>query len=139
MSVRTRVLVPAALLIALAGLAGCGGSSTGGSAGTGGQATSTTLNPAYDRGQAVAITASGFQPATLVAAMLSPITWTNSTTAPVELVFDNYTDNQGKAVASPPIAPGSTWSFTPDSSASVVYHERSTPTMIGRLQVLPLK
>jgi hypothetical protein len=146
---RTRWLVIALIVVVVGGLAaaavafggGDGGnnSSTGsGANGTSSGATSSpspngtapcTMDPSFDYGQVICITGKGTKPNWLVSLQNKPITWQNETSKPVTVTFVGF------KVASGPIPPHGTWSYTPKLPLSFAYHI-SSGTRLGRIQVL---
>lgn len=121
----TRVVI---LLVAAVVLASCG---------TAPAATpKRTPNAHFDAGQTVAISGKGFAPEWLVAVVNKPITWSNTTSSPVTLRFDNTLDASGQPITSSVIAPGKTWRWTPHAFASVVYHATGTTKRKGQIQVI---
>lgn len=89
------------------------------------------LDPEFDAGQRVEITATGAVPRQLVAIVDTPITWENTTDAPQTVTFDNGTVDSG------PIPPGGSWSHTPDASVSIAYHTTAAPQQQAAVQVEP--
>lgn len=89
------------------------------------------LDPEFDAGQRVEITATGAVPRQLVAIVDTPITWENTTDGPQTVTFDNGT------VSSGPIPPGGSWSHTPDASVSIAYHTTAAPDQQAVVQVEP--
>ena len=86
------------------------------------------VDPNFDFGQQVKITADGFQPLWLVSIIHQPIVWTNTTDAPQSVVFDHLPVRSGE------IPPGGTYTWTPDSVASITYHSGDHPALKGKLQ-----
>ena len=91
-------------------------------------ASSGSVDPNFDFGQHVTITAAGFQPLWLVSIVNQPIVWTNTTDTPQSVVFDHLPVRSGT------IPPGGTYTWTPDSVASVTYHSGLHPRMKAKLQ-----
>jgi hypothetical protein len=91
-------------------------------------ASSGPVDPNFDFGQRVTITASGFQPLWLVSIVNEPVVWTNTTDTPQSVVFDHLPVRSGT------IPPGGTYTWTPDSVASVTYHSGLHPKMQAKLQ-----
>lgn len=89
------------------------------------------LDPDFDAGQRVEITADGAVPRQLVAVVDTPITWVNLTDQPVTVTFDNGTVDSG------PIPPQGTWEHTPDASVSIAYHTTAAPEQQATVQVEP--
>lgn len=113
-------------------LSGCGGSATAGEgAAPTAAAASRTLDPNFDTGQSISISASGFAPAWLVAVVNERIVWTNDTPSAVEVVFDSGAERSG------PIAPGTTFAYTPTAEVSIAYHVQGDPKLQGVIQVEP--
>jgi hypothetical protein len=73
-------------------------------------------DPNFDYGYTVHITAQGFLPHWLVATCCQPITWKNLTGTTASVVFDHL------GVASGPIPPGGSFTFTPKNVESIAYH-----------------
>jgi len=82
-------------------------------------------------GHCIFITSSGFDPNVLVAPMGIDITWTNTSSKPASIVFDNYF----KKVDSGPIPPGGTWKFHAGELVSIVYHSPDIPHSQSQLQI----
>ena len=72
-----------------------------------------------DSGEQILIEPDSFYPRILVANVKAPITWTNLTTSPQEIVFLN------SEVRSPLIPPGGKWSYTPPTSLNLHYVDRA--------------
>lgn len=89
------------------------------------------LDPDFDAGQRVEITADGARPRQLVAVVDTAITWVNTTGQPVTVTFDNGTVDSG------PIPPQGTWEHTPDASVSIAYHTTAAPEQQAAVQVEP--
>lgn len=101
-------------------------------AGSGGTPTSSrSLDPNFDTGQSISISADAFAPAWLVAVVGREIVWTNDGSVPVEVVFDSG------GVSSGPIEPGATFAYTPTAEVSIAYHAKGDPKMKGVIQVEP--
>jgi hypothetical protein len=79
----------------------------------------TPIAPQIDDGQQIIISASGLLPARLFSNPKVPVTWTNLTNQPQQVIFDYL------PVKSPVIAPGGTFSYTSQSSESIAYHTAS--------------
>jgi hypothetical protein len=87
-------------------------------------------DPNWDYGQTVSIKAQGFLPADLVSICCQPVVFKNLTEAPVTVVFDHQLVNSG------PIAPGSSFTWTPPNVESVVFHAVEHPEWThGKVQV----
>jgi hypothetical protein len=131
----------AAAAVAFGGGDGGNNSSTGsGANGTSSGATSSpspnatdngpcTMDPSFDYGQVICITAKGLRPNWLVSLQGKPITWRNQTSRPVSITLVAF------PVKSGPIPPDGTWSYTPTLPLSFAYHVSSTERL-GRIQVL---
>jgi hypothetical protein len=91
------------------------------------------VNPDFDYGQEVEITAGGFVPRELIAAVDFPVTWKNSSGHTQAIHFDN---NGG--IDSGPIPSGGAWSYTPHVTVSIVYHSTVDSDLHGGVQVQPL-
>jgi hypothetical protein len=119
------------LLLLTSACGGSGGTSGTTSAQPGSEqpaAQSGPLDPNFDFGQRVTITAAGFRPLWLVSIIHQPIVWTNTTDTPQSVVFDHL------SVRSGPIPPGGSYTWTPDSVASITYHSGVHPALKGKLQ-----
>ena len=57
-----------------------------------------------------------------------PVVWTNDTDTPQSIVFDHLPVRSGV------IPPGGTYTYTPDTVASITYHSGRRPTLEGKLQ-----
>jgi hypothetical protein len=79
----------------------------------------TPIAPQIDDGQQIIISAAGLLPARLFSDPKIPVTWTNLTDQPQQVIFDYL------PVKSPVIAPGGTFSYTSLSSESIAYHTAS--------------
>jgi plastocyanin len=79
--------------------------------------------------EAISITTSGFEPAQATIANGETVTWTNTDTVSRQVVAD------GGAFNSPPIAPGSTWSFRFTRVGTFAYHERTKTSLKGTVVV----
>ena len=124
----SRTLAGAVLAALLA--VSCGNADAG-SGGTPTPTSSRSLDPNFDTGQSISISADSFAPAWLVAVVGRPIVWTNDGSAPVQVVFDSG------AVSSGPIEPGATFAYTPTAEVSIAYHAKGDPKMKGVIQVEP--
>jgi len=89
----------------------------------------TDPDPNFDYGYTVQITAGGYHPHWLVAACCQAITWRNMTRTNVEVIFSAL------LVTSGPIAPGGTWTYTPNNDESIAYQTKNDPAMAGIVQV----
>ena len=87
-----------------------------------------TADPSFDFGQRVTITADGFRPLWLVSIIHQPVVWTNDTDTPQTIVFDHLPVRSGV------IPPGGTYTYTPDTVASITYHSGRRPTLEGKVQ-----
>jgi hypothetical protein len=87
-----------------------------------------TADTNFDFGQQVTITADGFRPLWLVSIIHQPVVWTNDTDTPQSIVFDHLPVRSGV------IPPGGTYTYTPDTVASITYHSGRRPTLEGKLQ-----
>jgi hypothetical protein len=127
---RTAALL--AVAAALVAACGSGGASTGTlPPAASSPVASKTLDPNFDTGQTVTITGAGFAPHWLVAVVDQQIVWTNATSKPVEVVFDSGT------VSSGPIAPGASFSYTPNAQVAIAYHAGDDAKVKGVVQVEP--
>jgi hypothetical protein len=90
---------------------------------------SVSAAPAFDTGHTVHLTKAGIQPLALASMCCNPVVFKNETSAPMAVMF-----NVSK-IKSGPIAPGSTWQWTPPNPESVIYHLASDPTQSGQIQV----
>lgn len=124
--------------LALGGGDGGNNSSTGSGAHQSSGATSSpspnatgacTMDPNFDYGQTVCITAKGVKPNWLVSLQDKTITWQNETSEPVSVTFVGFNVKSG------PIPPHGTWSYTPTLPLSYAYHV-SSGGRLGRVQVL---
>jgi plastocyanin len=79
--------------------------------------------------EAISITTSGFEPAQATIANGETVTWTNTDAVSRQVVAD------GGAFNSPPIAPGSTWSFRFTRVGTFAYHERTKTSLKGAVVV----
>jgi hypothetical protein len=79
----------------------------------------TPIAPQIDDGQQIIISAAGLLPARLFSNPKVPVTWTNLTDQPQQVIFDYL------PVKSPVIAPGGTFSYTSLSSESIAYRTAS--------------
>lgn len=79
----------------------------------------TPIAPQIDDGQQIIISAHGLLPARLFSNPKIPVTWTNLTDQPQQVIFDYL------PVKSPVIPPGGTYSYTSLSSESIAYHTAS--------------
>jgi hypothetical protein len=135
---RLTTAIGAVALVAACGA--CGGSADAKASPTTKSPTTTAkraLNPNYDAGATITITASGFQPKELVATVKVPLTFVNHTTTVQHVQFEHSRDAQGRLRASGPIAPGKSWSYTPDTWESATYHSVDQPALRGQIQIQP--
>lgn len=79
--------------------------------------------------EAISITTSGFEPAQATIANGETVTWTNNDAVSRQVVAD------GGAFSSPPIGPGSTWSFRFTRVGRFAYHERTKTSLKGAIVV----
>ncbi len=143
------ILIP---VLAVAALAGCGGSSSSSThtsstadppnckattiqpspgASTSNKVIPDSGNSSFAMGTIVTITTHGFIPHTLLSPMGFPVIWKNDTNTIQSVHFDNF----GQPVCSGPIKPGGTWKINPDQLASIVYHSTYPPHFHALLQV----
>jgi len=73
------------------------------------------IDPSNDTGGQVIISDKGLLPFHLFVALHQPITWTNLTPKPVSITFLHF------AVASGPIQPGKSFTWTPPTGISIRY------------------
>ena len=90
-----------------------------------------SIDPNFDWGQRISITAHGFVPKELVAKVDRPITWVNRTSHSQRIVFSNAAGHSG------PIAPGKTYSYTSKATVSIAYRSAGGRPMTGGIQVEP--
>ena len=125
----TRLLCLVALAAALA--AGCGGSASGSTVGSAPQSSApTTIDPNFDNGQTVLITANSVRPLWLVSLVGKPIVFRNTTNSVKRVVFDH------EPVRSGPIPPGGVFRYTPTLPLSLTYH---VGPVQGKVQVSSLE
>jgi hypothetical protein len=118
------------LLVAALVAGGCGGGSAGPSLGGSPPTPAAhTIDPNFDTGQTVLLTAHGVRPKWLVSFLKKPVVFRNTSSTTKRVVFDHM------AVDSGPIAPGGVFVFRPKLPASLTYHVGSVR---GNLQVSPL-
>jgi plastocyanin len=79
--------------------------------------------------EAISITAASFEPAQATIASGETVTWTNNDAVSRQVIAD------GGAFSSPPIAPGSTYSFRFTRAGTFAYHERTKTSMKGAVVV----
>lgn len=91
------------------------------------------VDPNFDRGQSVEITATTVVPLQLIAAAGFPVVWINHSGATQDIHFDNVEN-----VDSGPIPPNGTWSYTTKLTISIVYHSTTDPSIHGAVQMQPL-
>lgn len=123
----------ACVLALAAAAAACGGASAGGTgapAPSTAQLASASIDPNFDSGQTVLITATGVRPLWLVSLVGKPVVFRNVSGATRRITFDH------QAVRSGPIAPGGVFRYTPDLPLSLTYH---VGTVQGKIQVSPLE
>jgi hypothetical protein len=141
---RARVATACVILAALAGAC-----SSGGAAGSSAPATHATSGPSvqpaaqpancpkqlggghFGLGTKVKITPQGFDPQILVTGMNLAVTWTNASSKPQSVHFDNW----GAPVDSGPIAPGASWTFKAGHTGSVLYHSTLDGSLCGQLEI----
>ena len=102
--------------------------------------TSTTvkkLNPYYDSGDTVYITATGFEPRVLIAAVKVPLHFVNHTAVVQRVQFEHSRGADDQLLRTGPIAPGGTWSYTPQTWESATYHSVDRPALRGQIQIQP--
>jgi hypothetical protein len=73
------------------------------------------ISDVFDSGQQVVILVGQVNPRILIANTKEPITWTNLTTGPQTVAFEQA------SVSSGPIPPGGKWSFTPLVGGNIHY------------------
>ncbi|MDQ1534363.1 MAG: hypothetical protein QOF28_2124 [Actinomycetota bacterium] len=95
------------------------------------------LNPDYDSGDTVFITTTGFQPKVLIAAVKVPLHFVNHTKAVQRVQFEHSRSADGRLIATGPIPPGGTWSYTPQTWESATYHSVDRPATGGQIQIQP--
>jgi len=95
------------------------------------------LNPSYDAGETVTITATGFEPKELIATVNVPLTFVNKTKRVQHVLFEHLHAADGQLLSSGAIAPGQHWSYTPDSWGSATYHSIDQPELRGQIQIQP--
>ena len=124
-----RVLCLVAAAAALA--AGCGGTASGSTVGSEPASSApVTIDPNFDNGQTVLITAGSVRPLWLVSLVGKPIVFRNTTGSVKRVVFDH------EPVRSGPIPPGGVWRYTPKLPLSLTYHVGSVQ---GKVQVSSLE
>ena len=103
-------------MVALAALlaGGCGEGSGAASAPV--SSASHTIDPNFDTGQTVLVTATGARPLWLVSLVGTPVTFRNVSSTTKRVVFDHA------AVRSGPIPPGGTFTWRPQLPLSYTYH-----------------
>ncbi|HXY71942.1 MAG TPA: hypothetical protein VEM41_05315 [Actinomycetota bacterium] len=105
------------------------GGSPGSSAITPSPSPTASVDPNFDFGLNIYITATGFKPHWLVAPYHGTITWHNDTSRSQRIVFDH------QAVRSGVIPPGGTFTYTPDVPISMTYHSGLGRVRHGVIQV----
>jgi len=127
---RMRIAATVVCLALLASACGGGGgaSATATATPAASSAPPKTADPNFDFGQRVTITADGFRPLWLVSIIHQPVVWTNDTDTPQTIVFDHLPVRSGV------IPPGGTYTYTPDTVASITYHSGRRPTLEGKVQ-----
>ena len=118
------------LMVALAALlaGGCGGGGSG-AAGAPVSSASHTIDPNFDTGQTVLVTAHSARPLWLVSLVGRPVTFRNVSRTTKRVVFDHV------AVHSGPSPPGGTFTWRPTLPLSYTYHVGSVH---ARVQVSSL-
>jgi hypothetical protein len=143
---KLRIATVVGALALVAACSACGGSADAqGAPKTKARVTTTTattttmkkVNPAYDSGDTVTITATGFEPKVLIADVKVPLTFVNTTSSVQHVQFEHSRDANGTLIASGAIAPGKSWSYTPQSWESATYHSIDQPTLRGQIQIQP--
>lgn len=125
----TRLLCLVALAAALA--AGCAGSASGSTVGSGAPSSApAAIDPNFDNGQTVLITAGSVRPLWLVSLVGKTIVFRNTTGSVKRVVFDH------EPVRSGPIPPGGAFRYTPQLPLSLTY--RVGPVQ-GKVQVSSLE
>jgi hypothetical protein len=132
---RSTLIAVAASCVVL--LAACsGGSTTNGVPkptttvqGAGTSPSSRAIDPNFDQGQIILITATGFRPHWLVALDNTTIEFRNESGVPQSVVFDH------QAIRSGTIAPGGVFRFTPHNVMSMTYRSDLDSTARGVIQV----
>jgi hypothetical protein len=92
--------------------------------------TTRPIDPNFDFGQRIVIGRTAVRPLWLVSQVHRPVVFQNRSRSRQVLVFDNY-----GTLRSPPIPPGGSWSFTPTTPVSIVYHSATNPRISGKIQV----
>jgi hypothetical protein len=85
----------------------------------------------FGLGTKVKITPQGFDPQILVTGMNLNVKWTNASSKPQSVHFDNW----GAPVDSGPIAPGASWTFKAAHTGSVLYHSTLDGSLCGQLEI----
>jgi hypothetical protein len=93
-------------------------------------ATPRPIDPHFDFGQRIVIGRTAVRPRWLVSQVRRPVVFENRSRARQVLVFDNYA-----TLRSPPIPRGGSWSFTPTTPVSIVYHSATFRRIAGKIQV----
>ena len=119
------------LMVALAALlaGGCGGGGSG-AAGAPVSSASHTIDPNFDTGQTVLVTAHSARPLWLVSLVGKPVTFRNVSSTTKRVVFDHA------AIDSGPIPPGGAFTWRPTLPLSYTYHVGSVH---ARVQVSSLE
>jgi len=108
-----RLACAVALAALLAG--GCGGGGSG-AAGPPASSASHTIDPNFDTGQTVLVTAHSARPLWLVSLVGTRVTFRNVSQTTKRVVFDHAAVNSG------PIPPGGTFTWRPALPLSYTYH-----------------
>jgi plastocyanin len=87
------------------------------------------IDPNFDYGDTILITATGFQPRFLLTNPKTTVTWENRTDHALRVVFDH------QAVDSGTIPAGGTWTWTSLTPISVTYHDAERPGYKGSITV----
>jgi hypothetical protein len=122
------IVLGVALLATACGGGGASPSSSAPASADQPRSTTKPADPSFDFGQHVTITADGFRPLWLVSIIHQPVTWTNTTDRPQSIIFDHLSVRSGV------IPPGGSFSYTPETVASITYHSGQQPGLEGKLQ-----
>jgi hypothetical protein len=95
------------------------------------------LNPYYDAGNTILITATGFEPRVLIATAKVPVRFVNRTSTAQRVQFEHDHFADGQLVHSGSIAPGASWTYTFPSWESATYHSTIKPALRGQIQIQP--
>jgi hypothetical protein len=99
--------------------------------------TARKVNPYYDSGNTVTITATGFVPADLTSTANVPLRFVNHTKVAQRVQFEHSRGTDGQLIHSGSIPPGGAWSYTPSTWESATYHSVDQPTVRGHIQIQP--